>query len=281
MAERYAVMGYPVSHSKSPYIHGCFAAQTGEPITYEAIEVEPGRFPDAVRAFRERGGQGLNVTLPFKQEAFNLAQVRTDRAERAGAVNTLWFDEHTGINGDNTDGIGLIRDLAGTCGVSVTSSSVLLIGAGGAARGAACALLDEGPHRLVVANRSHHKAVSLAQEMGVPDMYAAKLQDLEGEHFELVVNATAASIEGKVPPIPTSIIDRDSVCYDMMYAVEETAFVRWSRDNGARCAVDGLGMLVEQAAESFALWRKVKPNATEVLRALRSEIKKTSNETGR
>lgn len=282
MTDLYGVMGYPVSHSKSPYIHARFAAQTGESMAYEAIAVEPGEFPGALKTFHERGGQGLNITLPFKQEAFNLASVRTNRADRARAVNTLWFDRDSGVNGDNTDGVGLIRDLANSCEQTVMSRSVLLIGAGGAARGAACALLDEQPQKLVVANRSHHKAVAMTQDIATPRMYAVRFEDLEGEHFDLIINATAASLQGEIPLVPASVVAKDSVCYDMMYGRGDTAFVTWSREHGAGCSVDGLGMLVEQAAESFYLWRKIRPNTADVLHDLRTELAtKIPTETGR
>ena len=280
MTDRYGVMGQPVSHSKSPYIHTRFAAQTGESLAYEAIAVEPGEFPKALKTFRERGGQGLNITLPFKQEAFELAAVCTRRAERAGAVNTLWFDQDTGVCGDNTDGVGLIRDLANSCALTVASRSVLLVGAGGAARGAACALLDEEPANLVVANRTHDKALALVREIGeTPRFSAVRLEELEGECFELVVNATAASLEGKTPLISPSVITLQSICYDMMYGPGDTAFVRWGRAHGARDSVDGLGMLVEQAAESFFLWRGVRPDTRVVLQDLREELA-TKNPTG-
>ena len=280
MTDRYGVMGHPVTHSKSPAIHARFATQTGESLSYDAIAVAPGQFREAVEAFREQDGKGLNITLPFKQEAFALAAVRSRRAERAGAVNTLWFDDNNEVCGDNTDGVGLIRDLWHSCELRVTSRSVLLIGAGGAARGAACALLDEEPSRLVVANRTHEKASSLVVELGNKPCFCAKrFEELEGERFELVINATASSLEGEIPPVPVSAITAESVCYDMMYAPSETAFVAWGRRLGAKRCVDGLGMLVEQAAESFYIWRDVRPQTGPVLRHLRAEMA-TKNPAG-
>ena len=283
MTDRYGVMGHPVTHSKSPSIHARFAAQTGESLSYDAIAVAPGKFENAVAIFREQDGKGLNITLPFKQEAFALAATRSHRAEQAGAVNTLWFDENNQVCGDNTDGVGLIRDLSRSCELSVSSRSVLLVGAGGAARGAACALLDEDPKRLVIANRTHEKAASLVDELGKPSCFCAtRFEDLEGEHFELVINATASSLEGQTPPLPASVVSGGTVCYDMMYGPSETAFVAWGKTLGARRCVDGLGMLVEQAAESFYIWRGVRPQTGPVLHELRAEMAtKNSMGTGR
>ena len=273
MTDRYGVMGHPVSHSKSPFIHSSFAEQTGESLAYEAIPVEPGQFPGAVDAFRSAGGKGLNITLPFKREAFELAVSRSQRAERAGAVNTLWFDAGKGVCGDNTDGVGLIRDLAQSCELAVVPRSVLLIGAGGAARGAVCALLDEKPDNLVVSNRTYEKADALVREVGNPaNTRALRFDELEGESFELIINASASSLEGEAPPIPSAVMTGESVCYDMMYAPSATAFVRWGLAHGAKLAVDGLGMLVEQAAEAFFLWRGVRPETGRVLRDLRAEM---------
>lgn len=275
MTERYAVMGHPISHSKSPFIHARFAAQTGQSITYEAIEVEPGQFENAVKTFHAHGGLGLNITLPFKQLAFDMAVVRSPRAERAGAVNTLWFDQQSQICGDNTDGVGLIRDLSSSCNFIVTARSVLLVGAGGAARGAACALLEQAPAKLVVANRTHQKARELVRDISESaNVQAVAMEALEGQSFELVINATAASLHAQTPLIPASVITTESICYDMMYGVDETTFMGWARMHGARQSVDGLGMLVEQAAESFFLWRGVRPQTPDVLRDLRSELGK-------
>ena len=273
MTDRYGVMGHPVSHSKSPYIHARFAAQTGESIVYEAISVEPDQFENALSTFREAGGRGLNITLPFKRLAFEMAAVRSPRAERAGAVNTLWFDQKCRTCGDNTDGVGLIRDLANSCALTVAGRSVLLVGAGGAARGALCALLDEQPTKLVVTNRTFDKARALVTDIGKPaGVCAVSMEALEGQSFELVINATAASLEGEMPLIPPSVITAQSVCYDMMYGPGDTTFVSWARAHGAKWALDGLGMLVEQAAESFFVWRNVRPKTSDVLRNLRAEL---------
>ena len=283
MTDRYGVMGYPVSHSKSPRIHSLFASQTGESLTYEALLVQPGEFPAALARFKAHGGRGLNITLPFKQEAFDIAAVCSPRAQTARAANTLWFDEQQGICADNTDGVGLIRDLSNSCSLTVSSLSVLLIGAGGAARGAACALLEETPKYLVVANRTHEKAENLVRDIANERYVRAKRFDqLSGDTFDLVINATAASLKGETPPISPAVITSKSVCYDMMYGSSETAFVAWGREHGACCSTDGLGMLVEQAAESFYIWRGVRPDSGSVLSHLREEMRlKTSAATGR
>ncbi len=272
MSDRYGVMGHPVAHSKSPFIHARFAEQTAQDLVYEAIHVAPGGFAAAVEGFRAAGGRGLNVTLPFKEEAFALSQARSERARRAGAVNTLSF-EHEGIRGENTDGVGLVRDLVSNLGLEIRSRRVLLLGAGGAARGVLGPLLDEEPSELVVANRTVSRAVSLCQafcDQGT--VRSAGFADLENGAFDLVVNATSAEISGQLPPVPRSALAVDAVVYDMMYGARPTAFVRWGRSAGARLAADGLGMLVEQAAESFFIWRGVRPETAPVLEALRQSL---------
>lgn len=271
MTDCYGVMGHPIAHSKSPYIHARFAAQTDQDLGYRAIHVEPGNFQSAVREFEAALGRGLNITLPFKQEAWELVSHRSDRAEQAGAVNTISFDD--GVRGDNTDGIGLVRDLVDNCAATITGKRVLMIGAGGAARGALGALLGEGPGSMVIANRTFSRARELAtlfREHGT--LEARPFDALKGLSFDLLINATSASLSGQVPPIPDGVISERGTCYDMMYASQPTAFVRWARKQGAANAVDGLGMLVEQAAESFYIWRSIRPRTQPVLSALRAEI---------
>ena len=272
MSDRYAVMGHPIAHSKSPFIHRRFAAQTGEPVAYEALLVEPGGFRDAVEGFRAEGGRGLNVTIPFKEEAFALAGRRSDRAERAGAVNTLWF-EGTAVCGDNTDGIGLVRDLTRNLAVAIEARSVLLLGAGGAARGVIGPLLDEKPQRLVIANRTASRAVELARRFSRQGpVGAVSLDALPAGGFDVVVNATAASLAGDLPPMARDTLRAGGVAYDTAYAAHPTPFVEWGRREGAAVATDGLGMLVEQAAESFRLWRGVEPQTGPVIDALRVHL---------
>ncbi len=271
MTELYAVMGNPVAHSKSPFIHTCFATQTGRQLRYEKILVAPGEFPAAVKDFRARGGQGLNITLPFKREAWELADTKTARAARAGALNTLWFDKDAGLCGDNTDGYGLVRDLIRNLGVQIAGQDVLVLGAGGAARGALGPLLDEVPARLMIANRTESRGQELAalfHEQG--GVAACGYPDLVNTAFDLIINATAASLDGVLPPLPEKLLRPGGVCYDMMYREDETVFVRWGQSHGARIAVDGLGMLVEQAAESFRIWHDICPQTDAVIAALRS-----------
>ncbi len=272
MTDRYAVMGHPVAHSKSPFIHARFAAQTEQDLVYEAIHVQPGEFAAAVDAFRAGGGRGLNITLPFKQEAFEAAQALSDRARRAGAVNTLSFDDQ-GIRGDNTDGVGLVRDVVSNLGVDIGARRVLLLGAGGAARGVIGPLLDQKPALLVVANRTESRAVALCKAFADQGpVQSAGFSELDGGAFDLVINATSAEVSGALPPVPESALGRNAVVYDLMYAAGPTAFVRWGEAAGARLASDGLGMLVEQAAESFLIWRGVRPETAPVLAHLRRAL---------
>ncbi len=271
MTDRYAVMGHPVSHSLSPRIHAAFAAQSGADLEYTAIHVEPGQLPEAVARFRAEGGSGLNITVPHKEDAFELAQVVSDRGRRAGAVNTLWFDPGGRVHGDNTDGIGLVRDLTLNHGCPLEGRRVLLVGAGGAARGVVGPLLEQNPEALVVANRTPARAEELAAGYGDEGpVRGSGLDALAGERFHLVVNATSASIAGKVPALPEGLFGEDAWCYDMMYAAEATAFLRWAGEHGAAHLVDGIGMLVEQAAESFRIWRGLRPDTAPVIRALRA-----------
>ena len=272
MPDRYAVMGHPIAHSKSPFIHRRFAAQTGEPVDYATLHVEPGHFRAAVERFRAEGGHGLNVTIPFKEEAFALADRRSERADRAGAVNTLWFDG-TGICGDNTDGIGLVRDLTRNLAIDIEARSVLLLGAGGAARGVIGPLLDGLPRRLVIANRTMPRAVELAKRFSEQGAVSAVALDaLARESFDIVVNATAASLAGDLPPVPPGTLRAGGVAYDTAYAAQPTPFVRWGAGEGASVATDGLGMLVEQAAEAFRIWRGIEPRTGPVIAALRTHL---------
>ena len=248
MTDRYAVMGNPIGHSKSPQIHALFAEQTGQDIRYEAILVPVDGFAQAVDQFRKQGGKGLNITVPFKQEAWALATQRSERAELAGAVNTLSIKDDV-LAGDNTDGIGLVRDLTGNQQISITDRRLLLLGAGGAARGVIGPLLEQSPASLTIANRTASKAIELAKLFhNLGDIEARGFTELAGKAFDVVINATAAGLDNQTPDIPDNVINSDTVCYDMMYSKEPTAFVRYAKQQGARKAVDGLGMLVEQAA---------------------------------
>jgi len=270
--DRYAVMGNPVAHSKSPRIHTLFAEQTNQQLRYDAILVEKDTFREAVADFQQQGGKGLNITVPFKEEAWALAATRSDRAERAGAVNTLVLDEGGSHFGDNTDGAGLVRDLLHNHGAALKNKRLLLVGAGGAARGVIEPLLEESPALLVIANRTAEKAVGLARlfcELGHTE--GCGLDDVDGQPFDIIINATAASLSGKVPALPESVVTAESWCYDMMYADRPTAFMGWAQQLGAARCMDGLGMLVEQAAESFCLWRNVRPDTRPVINAIRGQ----------
>ncbi len=273
--DQYAVMGNPIGHSQSPRIHALFAAQTGQSLEYRAILVELEGFTAAVAAFREKGGRGLNITLPFKQEAWVYADVLTARAERAAAVNTLAFRETGEVLGDNTDGVGLIRDLKTNHGVELAGKRILLLGAGGAARGVLQPLLAELPANLAIANRTSTKAVDLALRFGdLGQVSGGGFPELRERRFDLIINATAAGIDDQVPPLPDGVLAEEGECYDLMYGARPTAFVGWGQEHGAALALDGLGMLVEQAAESFLLWRGVRPETQEVIARPRSLIEK-------
>lgn len=262
MPERYALIGHPVAHSKSPWIHGRFAKATSQDMEYGLLEAPLERFAQTVEAFRASGGKGLNVTLPFKEEAFAWCRSTTQRASLARAVNTLVLDDR---RGDNTDGIGLVRDLTVNVGVALARRSVLIMGAGGAARGVIPSLLESGVTRVVVANRTLERATVLAGSF--ERVEARAYSALEGERFDIIVNATSAGLSGGDAGLPTGLLHADMVAYDMAYG-SETPFLAAARRAGAR-AVDGLGMLVEQAAESFEIWRGVRPATGPVLAELR------------
>jgi len=265
MTDRYAVFGHPIAHSKSPQIHTAFARQTGQDMRYEAILAPLDGFAASVAQFIAAGGRGANVTVPFKEEAFKLASRLSPRAQRAGAVNTLVFDAD-GILGDNTDGAGLVADLTRNLRCTLADQRVLLLGAGGAARGVIGPLLDQRPTALVVANRTVRRAEELAELFG-RGVRACGLDALDTPS-DLVVNATAASLAGDLPPLSPRVFTADTLAYDMMYG-RDTPFLGFARAHGAATA-DGLGMLVEQAAEAFHLWRGVRPDTAPVIANLRT-----------
>lgn len=265
MTERYAVIGHPVAHSKSPWIHAEFARACGQDIEYTRIEAPREGFAAAVDAFRAAGGKGLNVTLPFKEEAFRYCGANVSkRAAAAGAANTLDFRQ--GRSADNTDGVGLVRDLTRNLAFALKDRRVLLIGAGGAARGVAGALLEAGAGLLVVANRTQSKAAALAERF--PGVRASGLAELGGESFDLAINATSAGLAGEAPRLPRGVLRKGLLAYDLVYG-KDTPFLASARAAGA-LASDGTGMLVEQAAESFHLWRGVRPDTAPVLERLRA-----------
>jgi shikimate dehydrogenase len=268
--DKYAVYGNPIKHSKSPVIHAAFAEQTGQSMKYRAVRVELGEFERSARTFFERGGAGLNVTVPFKQEAFRFADELSGRARRAGAVNTLTREQDGRICGNNTDGVGLIRDMVANLGWALCGLRVLVLGAGGAVRGILEPLLRERPGEILVVNRSAERAARLPAEFG--DLGAIRgggYELMQGERFDLVINATSAGLEGAMPPLPDTLLAERACCYDLGYGAAPTPFMRWAALQAAWAVSDGLGMLVEQAAESFYLWRKVRPATGPVINQLR------------
>jgi len=270
--DRYAVIGNPISHSKSPSIHAEFAKQTNETISYTAELVEIGEVKSFIERFSQNNGKGLNVTVPFKQDAFQLATKLSDRAQRAGAVNTLQLEGDT-VFGDTTDGIGLLNDLTKNHQQILKNKNILIVGAGGAVRGVLEPLLLEAPSRLVIANRTVEKADQLAHDFSsFGNISACGFNDLSNKKFDIIINGTSASLSGDLPPLPDNIFTENACAYDMMYAAEPTPFMQWATQQGATHCYDGLGMLVEQAAESFYIWRKKRPETQGVINKLRKEL---------
>jgi len=274
MTDRYAVVGNPIAHSKSPEIHAAFARQTGHDIDYARLLAPPGGFRSTVQSFREAGGKGVNVTVPFKLEAFDLADDVSQRAKDAEAANFLRFDNGR-IHADNTDGVGLTRDIVQNLGFGLAGKRVLLMGAGGAAQGVLTPLLEHEPSILTIANRTVEKALRLAESFRHKPVAAAsvlcgrRFGELAGHHFDLVINATSTSLQGELPPLPADAFAIGALAYDMMYGATPTPFLAFAAAHGAKIS-DGLGMLVEQAAESFLLWRGVRPQTAPVIALLRN-----------
>lgn len=280
--DRYAVVGQPIAHSRSPFIHAEFARQTGQRLTYDAIAAPLDGFADTVRAFRAEGGRGLNVTVPFKLQAFELADECSERARLAGAANTLLFRADGRVYADNTDGVGLVTELRRLLGDArpLAGQRIALLGAGGAARGVLLPLLETRPAALVLANRTPARAEELARVFSpAAAQYGVALSACEFAHlaegrFDLLINATASGLAAESLPLPwqAALLTPCATAYDMVYAAQDTPFMRDARTHGAETVADGLGMLVEQAAESFALWRGVRPQTGEVLRRLRAAL---------
>lgn len=266
--ERYAVVGHPIGHSRSPEIHDLFARATGQAISYEKLEAPLDGFDEFALALRDTGYLGLNVTLPFKLDAAKLASDLTPRARLAGAVNTLKFDGEA-IVGDNTDGIGFVRDVSQRLGRRIAGSSVLILGAGGSVRGLIGSLLDENPKWIAVANRTSGRAQELAEEFGVE---AISFDEVPAEQFDIVINATSSGLHHEAPSVDPEAFSGCTLAYDLVYAPGPTPFLRLARRGGARLVADGLGMLIEQAAESFFIWRGVRPATAPVFAALRRAL---------
>lgn len=273
MSDKYAVFGNPIKQSKSPVIHAAFAAQSGQAMQYRAVRVAEDGFGRAATNFFAEGGCGLNVTVPFKQEAFRFAGRLSERAQRAGAVNTLTRADDGVIEGDNTDGIGLVRDMVANLGWVVQGLRVLIIGAGGAVRGVLEPLLRERPRELLVVNRTPERAEQLAREFADLGALAGGGYELIGERqFDLVINASSAGLSGETPDLPATLLTERSCCYDMVYGAEPTPFMRWAAHHAAWAVADGVGMLVEQAAQSFFIWRHVRPETGPVIHRIREAM---------
>lgn len=274
LIDHYAVFGHPIKHSKSPRIHKIFAEQTGQTLEYSAQEVPAERFSSAVAAFFAKGGKGLNCTIPLKELAWAYADFKTERACTAKAVNTLALQADGSILGDNTDGIGLITDLMANHTVTLAGSRILILGAGGASRGIIAPILEQSVHSIVIANRTIDKAINLAAEFHHKgSITGCGFNDLKNRQFDLIINATSTSLSSQLPPLPDGLLAEKGVCYDLAYSNEPTVFVRWGLENHALKSLDGLGMLVEQAAEAFFIWRGIRPKTRPVIELLDSERK--------
>jgi shikimate dehydrogenase len=274
MADKYAVFGNPIAHSKSPDIHRQFAEQTGQDLSYSKQLVAEDGFEAAANEFFASGGKGLNITVPFKQDAYAYVARTTPRARRAGAVNTLSLEADGTILGDTTDGVGLVSDIVNNLGWEIRHKRVLVLGAGGAVRGALEPLLEQQPQHIVIANRTVDKALQLSKGFAEFGYLLGCGFDMLGEQqFDLIINGTSAGLQGELPPLPDSLIDANgtTACYDMLYGAEPTPFIQWAAQRGAQVS-DGLGMLVGQAAESFALWRGVRPETAPVIANLRDQL---------
>jgi shikimate dehydrogenase len=266
----YAVFGNPVKHSKSPQIHSLFAEQTGIDLNYQAIEVPIDYFSKYVKFFSSQGGKGLNITVPFKEEAFSICSTLTQRAKLSGSVNTIWFDEDKNIYGDTTDGIGLINDITTNYSIDINNKSILILGAGGSVKAILEPLCKQTPKQIIIVNRTVSRAEQLAETFsGQGNIKACSYAELSNDSFDLIINGTSLSLAGELPPIPATVIKNNSCCYDLMYSDTNTVFMEWAIEQGASKVIDGLGMLVEQAAESFFIWHGVKPDTIPVIKSLR------------
>lgn len=278
VADKYAVVGHPINHSLSPRIHQLFAEDSAQAVEYKALDLDPDKFELQLLELIENGYKGVNVTVPFKERAWAITDKLSPRARDAGAVNTLIFQDDGLIAGDNTDGIGLTRDLIANHHILINHRKVLILGAGGAVRGILGPLLAQKPNQVVIANRTVERAEELVEQFSEElasetELLSSSYEDLGPHQFNLIINGTSAGLNNDIPPIPDEILGINSICYDMMYNLEKpTAFVQWAIDRGALSHLDGLGMLVEQAAESFFIWRGVRPDTAKVLSELRKSV---------
>jgi shikimate dehydrogenase len=270
MTDQYAVFGNPIHHSKSPSIHRQFAEQTAQDMHYAKQLVNENEFAKSAEIFFAQGGKGLNVTLPFKVDAFHFAQTLTQRAQFAGAVNTLALLDDGTILGDNTDGIGMVHDMR-NLGWRLRDKRILVLGAGGAVRGVLQPLLAEHPQELIIVNRTHSKANALEKQFReLGNIQARSFDQLNNSQFDIIINGTSASLHGDLPSLPNNLAAKNACCYDMMYAAEPTVFMQWAKHQGVENIADGLGMLVGQAAEAFYLWRKIRPDVLPVIAAIKT-----------
>ncbi len=270
--DKYAVFGAPIKHSKSPRIHHLFAEQTQQALDYTAQLVPAEAFTTEVNNFFANGGRGLNCTVPLKELAWAYADKKTERAELSKAVNTLALQADGQILGDNTDGIGLVNDLIMNKSIALKQKRILILGAGGASRGIICPIQEEQPLLITVVNRTVEKALILASEFKHKGaIVACGYDDVVGQSFDLVINATSTSLRGELPPLVSGLLAEQGSCYDLAYANEPTAFVHWAEEQQAIQALDGLGMLVEQAAEAFFIWRGVRPDTRTVIQMMEAE----------
>ncbi|QRV22336.1 shikimate dehydrogenase [Marinomonas foliarum] len=265
--DQYAVVGNPIAHSKSPSIHAHFAELTKQELAYSTLLGDEAEFENQVRDFFGKGGKGLNVTVPFKERAYAMCDILSQRAKQAGAVNTLMMGRNGDLFGDNTDGIGMVRDIVSNHGQSLTDKRILILGAGGAVRGVLEPVLSENPESVTIANRTVVKAQILADHF---DCLASSFEALEG-HFDIIINGTSASLSGSLPPLKGELINAKTWCYDMMYGKGRTIFLQWAHEHGADGA-DGLGMLVGQAAEAFYLWRQIRPETASLVEVMRQQM---------
>ncbi len=270
--DQYAVFGHPINHSKSPRIHTLFAKQTQQQLNYTAQDVPAKSFTSAVADFFKHGGKGLNCTVPLKELAWQQADILSERAKLSKAVNTLVLQKEGSLLGDNTDGIGLVTDLTINHNLSLLNKRILILGAGGASRGIIGPLMEQSPTHIVIANRTVEKAVNLRQEFSqLGNIAGCSYQDIRDNEFDLILNATSASLTGELPPLTSTLLAKQGTCYDLAYSNEPTAFVKWSLEHNAANSLDGLGMLVEQAAEAFFIWRGIRPETKDIIALLNSE----------
>ncbi len=270
--DRYAVFGHPIGHSKSPRIHRLFAEQTQQQLIYDTQDVPAEAFDKAVYNFFQQGGKGLNCTVPLKELAWQRADALSKRAQFSKAVNTLVLQVDGSILGDNTDGIGLVADLTRNHAIPLLNRRILILGAGGASRGIIEPLMEKSPAHIVIANRTVEKAITLSKEFAqLGEITGCSYQAIKGQQFDLIINATSASLTGQLPPLADSLLAKKAVCYDLAYGEQPTAFVNWGLAQGAEKSLDGLGMLVEQAAEAFYIWRAIRPETADIIAQLNSE----------